>query len=97
MQTTISTDRQSMQDIIAQCYGNVWVPLEKFINDNVSGDYDLTAQIIPGISINYDPESDEADKQVLRQIENKIFRTYPINNDNENAEFNLDYNLDFTA
>lgn len=96
METVIATDRQSVLDIISQVYGKVWV-LDKFIDDNITGDFDLTAQVIPGSAFNYDSESDEADKQILRQIENKIFRTYPISNENENAEFNLDYNLDFTA
>jgi len=91
-----ATDRQCVQDMFTQMYGNAWA-LKKFIDDNVTGDFDLTAPLTPGATFNYDAESDEADKQTLRQIDGKTFRTYPINNYDENAEFSLDFSLDFTA
>jgi len=99
MQTVTAKDRQSVIDIITQVYGTVEA-LPQFLADNATGDFDMTAEVPIGTKFLFDDEIEIANKKILRKTDGKFFRTYvnPItSNETDNAEFNNDFNFDFTS
>lgn len=95
MQQVEAVFDQSIFDIVCQTYGNVFA-LPAFLADNVSGDFNLRDAIIPGNIFDYDIENGIANKKTLRRLAGKIIHTYE-DAKNFGAEFNFDFNLDFTS
>jgi hypothetical protein len=86
---------QSIYDLCVQLYGNI-ESLPLLLNGSLNGDIDLSAVLVAGKKITYDNNDIKVKKPVLKQMDNKIVFTYP-NNTYENAEYNFDFNLDFTS
>ena len=88
---------QSIYDLAVQLFANVQA-LPVLLNTVFTGDIDLSAAIQVGLSVSYDLENDVTRKKVLKGMDNTIVHTYKIHyENNENAEFNTDFNFDFTS
>ncbi len=94
-QTVKGVDRQSFYDVTAQVYGNIYA-LQQFISDNVKSDFDISAPIVIGAPFVFDIENSVASKPTLRKTQGKYFRTYNTF-EYEDAEYNTDFDLDFTS
>jgi len=75
MQTIKAVQYQGVVDLCLQLYGSTNA-LDELIADNIYGDFQLDAMIIPGSSWSYDPNSTEADKKTLRNLAGKQIFTY---------------------
>lgn len=74
---------QSLLDLAIQVYGNSNA-LAQVLADNVKGDFELSAGLIPGTQFSYDIENGMANKRVLRRLNGQFIMTYKTNISNEN-------------
>ena len=95
MEVFTAVRNQSIFDLCVQLYGTA-KSMDVLINGTMYGDLNMTDAITPGRQIEYDREIDVTEKKVLKKMENKIVFTYK-NIDNDSAEYNLDFNFDFTS